>query len=147
MNIFSKEMLMAGGEKVFVRPNLTSNGSSGDYFYVTASVDTSNAYRAVNGNSSNYWTCSGSNVEYLFSCKNELNVTELKITDTRRSVMIVGVYGRNSGGWNSITSTSSTSGNVITLSLSNTNYWKNYKIAFYGNGRITDIDITATEKG
>ena len=156
MNIFSKEMLMAGGEKVFVRPNLTSNGSSGDYFYVTASVNNSTAYKAFDDSDSSYWACSasGTGSKYIrFDCQNGLNVTELKITNRQNwgsnSVQKIMALATGMTTYDNISFSQTISGKINTVNLSNGNYYNVYVIylAAYSDLLITDIAITATEKG
>lgn len=146
MDIFSKEMLYAGGGGVFVRPNLTANGTlGGSAFAVTSSESTNVAYRAVDASSATYVGLS------RYSTFTFYNPTSLKVTRLVASYRNSSSYGRvtsvqgrnnNESSWTSISASRSGS-TTETITLSNSNYYKYYRITFdRGSSSVSLIQLT-----
>lgn len=146
-----------GKDIEFVRPNLSANGTlGGSAFAVSASSQYSSstpAYRAVDG-TTNYWrpnTAAG-NPYYIFYNPNALKVTVMVFTPTAAQYPqnVSSIFGSNDNSeWTEILHTYSYQGSTLTLTLTNSKYYKYYKIVFTsasGTGRVQNIAITATYK-
>lgn len=159
MDIFSKEMLYAGGgEQVFVRPNLTANGTwGGNAFAVRATSANSirPAYHAVDSNQNSYWQASATGQQsYSFYNPKPLKVTKLVIlfASTSNVANAVQILCSNTNG-DYVNLTSSTTGigtTTYTITIENSDFYKYWQIQMYKNSGylvIRDIGITATYKG
>lgn len=156
MQIFSKDLLMASGEKDFVRPNLSANGTLGGNAFAVGATD-NYAFRAVDGNSSTYWSATGSSPRYIFYNPNSLKVTQLKLNFTATTYWATNVtlQGSDDGSsWTTIPSNyvTQSSGVYGTLSVNSQNYFKYHRLALTPANsnrgvRLTELEITATYKG
>lgn len=164
MDIFSKEMLYAGGgEQVFVRPNLTANGTvGGNAFAVSGTTSSSSRplYYAVDNSSSTYWMLylsSSSAVGYfIFYNPKALKVTELVLNcgsanyiPNTSSLVVQGSNDNSS--WTTINKTVSVNSAVVTINLANTTFYNYYRLTLRRLNStyvyIADLGITATYKG
>lgn len=154
-----------GGEnkKIFTRPNLNSDGTmGGDYFAVIASSVYSNAYlayRAVDSDTSTntYWRpkSSASSCYYAFYNPKALKVTKLILTFTSstqtryfsRILASILSYDYIPDFSTEISTTQSTSSNVLTLTLDNNNFYRYYTLYFSSYSvRLCDLQIEAEEQ-
>lgn len=155
MSLRTKLHPMGGdsSEKVFIRPNLTSNGTlGGNSFAVSASYAMSNypAYYAVDSNASSFWGTSASTNTFIFYNPTALNVTKIVLKcGNGYSIASVTVAGsNNNSSYTNITSSASGTGTTtVTVTLSNTAYYKYYRLQLARSSsqiRVYDIAITAT---
>ena len=163
MNIFSKNLLMASGEKKWVQPILTANGTiGGNSFAVYASGDT-NAYRAFDSSASTYWSVF-SVVPLIIYNPQALLISELTFYYTSKNYSLAGmgtsgysVQGSNNNSTYSSISfseTPSSNNTISTLTLNHSIYYKYYKItlnadyAWGGNqqARLKNVVIKAIEE-
>ena len=155
MDIFSREMLYAGGGS-WVRPNLTNNGVLGGNSFA---VDSNSgygyiAYQAVDSSLSTYLRLAVGN-SFTFYNPTPLKVTQLAALyiDISYYGKITSVQGSNSGtSWSTIGVLSRQADERETITLINSNYYKFYKVTFNGNAsyvtqiRLADLQITAEEQ-
>ena len=153
MDIFSKEMLFAGGG-AWVRPNLTANGTlGGNAFAVMSSINRGDEYKAVDGSSSTYAILT------RYSYFTFYNPTPLKVTQLVALYTSSSYYGRvtdvlvsnNNSTWTAI-SVSRSGSTTETITLSNSTYYKYYQISFNRGSssvsqiRLAELQITAEEQ-
>lgn len=160
--IGAKEDVFAGGIP-FTRPNLTANGTlGGTTFAVSASSEDSSSYRAfraVDNNTSSYWSASTSSAYYYFYNPNPLCVTALtttwayKITYIKyNSTSYLNIAGSNDNStWTNIsyTATQGSTTKILQINLANSNYYKYYRIYLtnsYGQFALYELNIEGMEQ-
>lgn len=150
------------GEQTFTRPNLSANGTmGGNAFAVTATANTSNAYIAVDGNTSTliYWSGTkgkGASTDYLFYNPDALKVSTLvckwsSSTTTYIADSII-VYGSNDNStWTQIASSSYVSGATRTVTVNSSSFYTYHKLTMKNKGttaqsivRLVELTINAT---
>ena len=148
-------------ELTFTRPNLTADGTLGGSSFAVKDVGagtstiTYPAWRAVDNSATTYWggnlPYSGNKI-YTFYNPNALKVSELTYTynSTSYRATAISIQGSNDNStWEDITSTYSGSSTTYTSALTNSKYYKYYKLTFtpYSSYvRICNLAITATYK-
>lgn len=157
-NITQNITLISALSSTFTRPNLTANGTLGDNAFAVSAVAYSTsasyqAWKAVDNNStSTYWYSKSGGGEYIFYNPDVLNVTQLthKYSSTLYRAKEINIKGSNDGtNWQDVESTYSGSSTTYTSTLTNTKYYKYYKLAYIPNSsyiRLADLAITATKK-
>ena len=152
MDIFSKEMLYAGG--AWVRPNLTSNGIlGGNSFAVSGFTD---AWKCVDNSDSTYCLIPR-NQTYTFYNPTPLNVTLVNFIFTGTGSVSRASSGQASNDGSSWTNLNYTynannQGVVknISINITNNNFYKYYRFSIYttpsSGVNVTDIQITAKEQ-
>lgn len=161
MGIRTKFNPMGGTEGrkdiVFIRPSLTANGIlGGSNFAVHASSEYASAraaWKAVDDSASSYWQGNPNDSTpyyYCFYNPDALNITEIIETYSGSQYMttITAIEGSNdNNSWSNIIFSAVTVDKVRTNTLTNTNYYKYYRITYSLVGRICNYGITATYKG
>ena len=157
MTIHSKELLYKGDKEVdFVRPDLTSNTTwGGNNFGVKANVNTTRAYRAVDGNISTYWETNNYTTPiYRFYNPKPIKITSLQIAcaSTVYVPASVTIKGNNNdySTYEDLGGTKTLLSGTYTIDLStNTKYYKYYALELTlksASVRIAELVIKAKEK-
>ena len=127
----------------FSRPNLTENGTlGGDSFAVKASSETSAtyaAYKAVDDNSTNtQWRTSASgSPTYTFYNPNKLRLGSLDFqwnSATYRATNVVVEASNDNTNWTSLGSYALSNATSTTATISDTNWYKYFRLTFTRNG-------------
>ena len=154
-------------EHSWTRPNLTSNGTMGTSDFAVYSNRSNNlAYFAVDGKATTFWS-SGTTYPAYWECyiKEPLKVTEMTLTAYKESSNVYQpkafeIQGSNdNSSWTTLftKTASSSSPQVLTATLNNTNFWHYYRIyitrgsgssgtstAIYTNIAFTAVTKTST---
>lgn len=145
--------------QAFTRPNLTANGTlGGESFAVAAEAYSTSssyqAYRAVDSSTSTsyYWYSKSGGGDFTFYNPDAIKVTELtyKYTSTTYRASEITIQASNDGtNWYDIASTYSGSSTTYTSTLTNSKYYKYYKLHCTPSStyiRLYDMLITAVQK-
>ncbi len=143
----------------WTRPNLTENGTIGGNAFAVLDPgpmgSTTNPYMAVDGNMNTDWYCRTYGAQtFIFYNPGALKVTNITYTlySSFYALSNVAIQSSNDGvNWVDIESTYSGSGTTYTSTLTNSLFYKYYKLictpySTYSYVDITDIAITATCK-
>lgn len=151
----TKDELFANGIP-FTRPNLTSAVSiGGSTFGVEVNTQKSATYagwRAVDADAtSSFWMPNAATATFTFYNPKAINVTKLESVfySSGYRATFSSIEGSNNGStWTTITSNNTVSSGTIFTTLTNTNYYKYYKITYTSatSTRMIDLKITATQE-
>ena len=158
-NITEAITLTPAIESTFVRPDLTADGTLGGNSFavkdIGAGTSTSTyAWRAVDNSNTTFWNGNtpAGNKTYVFYNPDVLKVSELTYTYSSTSYIAtaVSIEGSNDNStWEDITSTYSGSSTTYTSTLTNSKYYKYYRLTFTPYStyvRIYNLAITGTYK-
>ena len=140
----------------WTRPNLTDNGTlGGNSFAVDASEESYSAYRAVDGSSDRAWYGIGMlendrfplNIEfqdYTFYNPSALRVSKLALSwnswnSNPANYIGYNIYASNDNtNWININSQLEIGGSIAIVTLTNSDFYKYYKIGFYRSADVSD---------
>ena len=147
------QVSLSQSEQTWTQPTLSSNGTLGSStFAVSAQHKTSTSYdawHAFDNNTNTYWcTNSYASSTFTFFSTTALKVTKIvaKCSGTSYLIGSCTVQGSsNNSSWTTITNSISTSSATQTITLTNTSFYKYYRLTLTANPylAITQFNITA----